>query len=226
MLAKKKILIIAPHPDDESICNGGLIMKAAAQKATVFVLFGAIGYSRQFLTNETNADVRIKELEKAANYGSFRYDIMFQGDEFMRLDSLPQKQLIEKIEDTSHSFQPDIVVIPNRHSFDQDHRALSTACMTAYRPLPQQLRHQSSIILESEEPYTWNEETGFVPNVFIDISDFFEKKIKLLKFHKTQLREDPFPRSPNNLKRLAGMRGCEIGAAYAEGYRLLRGNFL
>lgn len=221
-----RILVVAPHPDDEAICNGGMIMLAKKKNLNVFVLFGSIGHSRQFLTNETNANVRLRELQKAAKYGNYKYEIMFEGEEFMRLDALPQKHIIEKIEDVSQSFKPDLVTIPYRNSFDQDHKALSLACLTAFRPLPPLLRHQPSIVLESEEPYTWPDEMGYVPNMFIDISNHFNEKIKLLKFHATQLRDDPFPRSPSNLRRLAGMRGSEIGASYAESYKLLRGKFI
>ncbi len=226
MLKGKRILIIAPHPDDEAICTGGLIMLAKKMRATVFVLFGAIGSSRQFLTKQTLATERVIEAKQAATYGNYEYSIMFEGDEFMRLDSIPQKAMIERIEDTSQTFHPDIVCIPFGGSFDQDHRALHRACLTAFRPLPPKLRHQPKIILEVEEPYTWTDGNAFVPNFFIDISDVFEEKLKLLAKHKTQLRQDPFPRSPQNLRRLAGMRGCEIGGIYAEGYRMLRGQFL
>lgn len=225
-LKNKKILVVAPHPDDEAICAGGLIMLAKQNSGFVHVLFGAIGYSRQFQTQKTEAKTRLVELKNAAKYAGYTYDIMYQGQEFMRLDTVSQKDLIERIEDTSHKFNPEIVVIPDRKSFDQDHRALSTACLTAFRPIPSKLRNQPKLILECEEPYDWPEENRISPNFFFDISNVFDKKIRLLEKHETQLREDPFPRSPENLQRLAGYRGCEIGTKYAEGYKLLRGQML
>lgn len=225
-LKDKKILIVSSHPDDEAICSGGLIMKGAREKAKVFVLYMAVGFSRQFLTGQTNAIERKKEMKKASSYGKFGYYLVFEGDDFMRLDKLPQKNLIEQIEDASQKFEPDIVVLPFRHSFDQDHRAVASACITAFRPLPEDIRHQPKIILEAEEPYSWNNGCPFDPNFYVDISGLLDKKIKLLEKHKTQLRPDPFPRSPENLKRLAGLRGAEVGVKYAEAYRLLRGKIL
>jgi LmbE family N-acetylglucosaminyl deacetylase len=223
ILQRKKILIISPHPDDEAICCGGLIMLARKYQTDVFVYYISVGPSRQFLTGKTTASTRIPEIKKAAQFGGFKYKIAFQGKQFMRLDSLPQKDIIEPIEDITQNFKPDIVCTPFRNSFDQDHRAIAVACMTAYRPLPSNLRHQPNMILECEEPYSWSVGQHFTPNLYFDISDVFEKKIDLLKRHASQLRQDPFPRSPQNLKRLAGLRGCEIGAKYAEGYRLLKG---
>lgn len=201
-------------------------MLAKKDGGIVHVLFGAIGYSRQFQTQKTEAKTRLVELRNAAKYADYTYDMMYEGKEFMRLDTVPQKDLIEKIEDVSYKFNPEIVVIPDRKSFDQDHRALSAACLTAFRPLPANLRHQPKLVLECEEPYNWPEENRTSPNFFFDITNVFDKKIKLLEKHKTQLREDPFPRSPKNLERLAGYRGCEIGTKYAEGYKLIRGQFL
>lgn len=221
-LNNKRILIVAPHPDDESICNGGLIMLAKKVRALVFVLYMSVGESRQFLTGKTTGVSRLIEVKKASKFGNFNYKIAFEGEPFMRLDSLPQKNLIEKIEDVCEKFKPDVVAIPFRQSFDQDHRATASACITAFRPLPKNLRHQPAIILESEEPHSWTNQDAFKPNTFFDISDVFEDKIKLLKCHETQLRDDPFSRSPENLRRLAGLRGCEASVRYAEAYHLLK----
>ncbi|MBI3103845.1 hypothetical protein HYZ05_02810 [Candidatus Daviesbacteria bacterium] len=185
-------------------------------------MYGSIGSSRQLVTGKTNSASRLDEAKKASKYGGFEYSIMFQGEEFMKLDSVPQKRLIENIEDKIEAFEPDIICIPFRDSFDQDHRALFSASITALRPIPKNLRHQPKIILEAEEPYSWTNRDGFKPNFYFDISEIFKEKIELLKCHETQLREDPFPRSPQNLERMAGIRGTEIGVKYAEGYNLLK----
>lgn len=96
MLSGKKILIIAPHPDDEAICCGGLIMLAKKAGSKVFVMYGSIGSSRQLVTGKTDPANRMNEAKKASEYGGFEYSIMFQGKEFMKLDSVPQKKLIEE----------------------------------------------------------------------------------------------------------------------------------
>lgn len=222
MIEVKRILIIAPHPDDETICCGGLILHAKKVNARVFVMYGSIGTSRQLVTGRTDPASRLDETKNASQYGGFEYSIMFQGEEFMKLDTVPQKRLIENIEDKIEEFKPDIVCVPFRDSFDQDHRALFSAAITALRPTPKNLRHQPKIILEVEEPYSWTNRNIFRPNFYLDISEIFKKKIELLKCHKTQLRDDPFSRSPQNLERLAGIRGSEIGVKYAESYNLLK----
>ena len=217
-LLNKKILVIAPHPDDEVICCGGLIAKAKAEKADVFVLYIAVGESRQLVTGHTERKTRMEEIKEVAKFGNFKYKIQFIGEQFMRLDSLHQKELIEPIEDIIEEFKPDIVCIPFGRSFDQDHRATFSACITALRPRPKSVRHLPNIVLEYEEPYAWSVGESFKPNFFINIEKFLDDKMKLLRLHKSQLREEPFSRSEKNLTRLAELRGHDIGMKSVEAF--------
>jgi len=220
ILKNKKILIISSHPDDEAICSGGFIMLAKKEKAKVSVLYMATGTSRQFQNGETLEQDRIVETENAAAYGGFECKIVFRGVS-TKIDTIPQKEIIEAIEDVVTDFKPNIVVIPNRNSYSQDHRAVATACISAFRPIPESLHPQPQMILEIEEPTTWP--VGFTPNFFVDISEVFGEKIKLYKCYRSQVTQDPQYRSPENLERLAGFRGSEIGVKYAEAYNLLKG---
>lgn len=219
-LNDKKILIVSSHPDDEAICSGGLIMKGKKENADMFVLYISTGRSRQFTNGETLEQDRINEAIDASDYGNFGYKIAFKGTS-TRLDIMPQKNIIEEIENMVKLFEPEMVVIPNKNSYAQDHRAVAEACISAFRPIPSNLHHQPKMILEIEEATRWPVASN--PNFYVDISDVFEDKIELYKCHKTQLVEDPHPRSFENLRRLAGLRGTEIGVKYAEAYTLLRG---
>ena len=59
----------------------------------------------------------------------------------------------------------------------------------------------------------------FSPNLFVDISKFLERKIKLIQIYKSEL--GPFPRSATAVRALAQFRGCNSGFEYAEGFQLL-----
>lgn len=213
----KKVLVVAPHPDDEIICSGGLICRAVAQGAHVRVLYGSIGPSRQLVTGQTNEQVRVKEAQAVAKACGFTHKFLFIGNEFMRMDAKPQKDLIELVEDEVQSFAPDLAVIPFGGSFDQDHRAWHTACMTALRPTPRKVRHFVPTVLECEEPLAWGSEQR-PADFFVDVTGFLEAKENALKLHASQLREEPFGRSIENLRRQAGMRGAEIGGFAAEAF--------
>jgi LmbE family N-acetylglucosaminyl deacetylase len=63
---------------------------------------------------------------------------------------------------------------------------------------------------------------GFIPNVFIDISKFIDKKIKIINTYKSEMREHPFPRSERNIRALATFRGASSGCEYSESFILLK----
>ncbi len=73
----------------------------------------------------------------------------------------------------------------------------------------------------------WNfapstKEDSFIPNVFVDISDYFEKKIEIIKIFESEIAPHPFPRSERNLRALATLRGSTAGCEYAESFVLLK----
>jgi LmbE family N-acetylglucosaminyl deacetylase len=222
MTVKQKILIISPHPDDEAIGCGGLISRTTDCQ-DVHVLFCGVGKCRQIVTGHTDENTRLVEAENSSKMGNFTYEFIFIGDQFMRLDSVPQKDLIDPIENCIAARKPDVVCIPSQFSYDQDHRAVFTAAYTALRPIPQSIRHFCKVVLEYEEPYTWSLGEGFKPNYYIQMSTSqMNYKLSLIEQHKTQVRQDPFSRSLENIKRLAQLRGAEIGTNFAEAYKIHR----
>ena len=64
-------------------------------------------------------------------------------------------------------------------------------------------------------------EDSFISNVFVDITNFFEKKIEIIKIFESEISEHPFPRSKKNLEALAIFRGATSGYEYAESFVLL-----
>ena len=62
----------------------------------------------------------------------------------------------------------------------------------------------------------------FSPNYFVDISDFLEKKLKILKLYRSELGHHPFPRSIDGVRAQATIRGVQAGCRFAEGFILLK----
>jgi N-acetylglucosamine malate deacetylase 1 len=207
------------------ISCGGLIELARLRGATVHVTYVVIGTSRQLVTGATNPVPRKAEMAAVSRAAGFSYDLLYEGEEFLRLDVLPQVELVNRVEDRIEAFRPDIVVIPPGSSYDQDHRALHTACLTALRPIPADLRHFVPVVLMCEEPYAWGTSDHPRPNVYFDLSRLESTKATLMKLHATQDRQEPFCRSGANLTRLLRVRGTDIGRGAAEAYVLLRGVF-
>jgi LmbE family N-acetylglucosaminyl deacetylase len=220
----RRLLIIAPHPDDEAIATGGLIAFVRPSGWEVRVSVMAVGDCRQLATGRTEPGPRAAELSEAQRVGGYRAELVFVGDEFMRLDALPRKRLCDEIEDRVEAFRPDVVVVPPASSYDQDHRAVAEAAVTALRPRPRGLRHFVPTVLEADEPYWWRiDGQRPTPNFFVPLTDEqLALKLRVLACHASQDRPDPFGRSAENLRRYAANYGVEIGGGYAEAYRVLR----
>ncbi len=222
------LLVISPHPDDEALGVGGLIGKCKKEKSSVTILYISVGTSRQYVTKKTKLTSRMDEINNVNKFAKVDTLVSYTGEEFCRLDTLPQKELIEKIEDVIEKIKPTVIAIPSSSSYNQDHRAVFDACITALRPLPKTVRHFVPTVIEYYEPYFWSLRELRIPNIFLNLHEKYNKgtlldfKINLYKCHATQVRDDPFPRSPENLIRMAHIYGKEIGVEIAEAYHLLR----
>mgnify|MGYP001377024909 FL=1 len=64
-------------------------------------------------------------------------------------------------------------------------------------------------------------EMVFIPNTFVDITEFMERKLEMVRMYDTELMPDPLPRSIHAVTGLAAYRGSRIGVLYAEAFTLL-----
>lgn len=226
-LKNQKILIIAPHPDDEIVGCGGLIAKAKGQGGMVFVHFLTNGNTKDYSkTGKSTAKERSREIEKVAEFLKYdNYYISFEGNSHhLKLDQIPQIDLINAIESRSpismEKIRPTIVIFPSSDSYSQDHKAAAYATFAACRPASGRLKFQSRMVLSYEIPADqWNLKALPPPNFFIKLSPgHLKKKIAALKLYRSQLREHPNPRSINTLKSLANIRGAQSGSNLAEAF--------
>lgn len=225
---KSKILIISPHPDDEALGCGGLIGKCLKEGASLAIVYMCVGSSRQLVTKKTTEKIRLSEINDVKKLTGAEIKIFYHGHFFTRLDIVPQKEIIEKIEDTIEEFKPTIVAVPSSSSYNQDHRVTHEACITALRPTPVEVRHFTPNVLEYFEPYYWSIGKSKQPNLYLDLDqqykgeNLLDFKMRLYKCHKTQVRTGSFPRSIENINHLAHVYGKEIGVSIAEAYHILR----
>lgn len=223
-----RLLVISPHPDDEALGVGGLIGKCKKENGDVMIVYISIGESRQLVTKKTEKLTRSNEIKNVEKFARVKTKTIFTQDEFCRLDAIAQKEIIEPIEDIVDTYKPNIIAIPSSSSYNQDHRAVFNACITALRPVPKKIRHFTPVVLEYFEPYFWSARDIKLPNVFLNLAEKYKGgslldfKIKLYQCHSTQVREDPFPRSIENVTHIAHTFGKEIGVSVAEAYSLIR----
>jgi LmbE family N-acetylglucosaminyl deacetylase len=217
-------LVISPHGDDEVLGAGGLIAKLTQAGATVRVLFLAIDASDHYgLKHGTTLEDRLQELRAASELMGYEYHVAYSGTGMLeRLDTLPQRELVNLFEQELDRFRPDLLLLPEGRDYDQDHKACFQAGLAATRPIPQSTgKHLAKKVISYEMPkLVWA--AAFQPQLYWDIESTIDLKIEAIRAYHTQLREPPHIRSLQNIRGLAQLRGSEIGVNYAEAFSVLR----
>jgi len=215
---KKKVLVIAVHPDDETLGCGGTLLKHKANGNKIHWL----------ICTETNKNdkfykIREKEIEQVSVL--YRFDSVTNLRlKTMQVDEYNMSELIGKISKVINDIQPTIIYLPFKGDVHSDHRKIFEAaysCTKNFRyPFIKKI-YMMETLSETEFALSTKEDS-FIPNVFVDISDFMDKKIEIMKIFDSEIGEHPFPRSERNLRALATLRGATAGYEYAESFVLLK----
>lgn len=197
---KSKILIIAVHPDDETLGAGGTILKHKANGHSVYWLIVTNIYTDEGYS-KTRVEERQREIDSVAKKYKFQ-DVYKLDLPTTKLDMIPIGQLIESIGNIVGKVKPDIVYLPNKNDVHTDHRITFNATMSSiktFRSLYIKRVLMYEVISETEFSPPFQSNT-FTPNSFSDISVYMEEKIAIMKLYKGELSEHPFPRSAANIK--------------------------
>ena len=220
-----KLLIIAPHQDDETIGCGGLIQKVTKRGGIVHVAIltnvsegqkfdNASGKYKQYSGKQRDNEFKnaIEILKQRPN--SISWECYFGEKWHHCLDKLNLSEIINRIEQTVLFFKPDILAFPSE-SWDQDHQVTNRACMSVIRP---HFFSKSVLVYE-----VCGENHTYVPNLFITLSDEEAKrKIDALKCYNSQNIEKFHVTSDMSIQTNMHYRGKAVFAGNAETYMALR----
>jgi LmbE family N-acetylglucosaminyl deacetylase len=237
-LAKQRMLVVAPHADDETAGAGGLMARVKQAGGEVYVMVASVGDLDHFVEPgkgkaggvlPVKGATRRKELEAAMKtLGVDDFEILLEDMELhLRLDTIPRRDLVDLIERKgrlcTERVKPTMMVLP-APSFNQDHEALFKAGITACRPHLATMKSFQSVVLVADAPQlAWGTQPGsFKPNFYVDISDLLELKLKAFSCHKSQIRPSPHQGGLDALKLLAEWRGREISVQAAEAFECHR----
>ena len=222
----KKVLVIAPHPDDEVLGAGGTIAKLVKEGKDVSLLIVTDGSSSQY-HNADNLDEIIEkkkiETRLCADVLGIK-DIYYGGLPDMKLDSTPHVAINGVIEEVVDKVQPDTVFTHFWGDVNCDHQNVYKSTLVAVRPvLGQIVRELYCYRVPSSTEWTPNKaDTMFMPNVFVDITEVAEQKYEAFSKYRTELRDYPHPRSLQYLRENDRAAGIRVGLLAAEEFLLLR----
>jgi LmbE family N-acetylglucosaminyl deacetylase len=216
-----KTLVIAPHPDDETLGVGGTILRRKSEKAKVaWLIVSGIsvesGWSAEKVGERDDEIKRVGEL--------FGFDETFVlALPTTRLDQLPMSDLVAGISQVFKSFEPEEIFVPHPSDVHTDHRVVfnAVASCTKWFRYPHIKRVLAYETL-SETDFGLGTDKGFCPNVFVDIDQFLDQKLRAMEIYKSEVGAFPFPRSHEAIRALAAVRGVAAGFKAAEAFQLLR----
>lgn len=226
-LNNQKLLVIAPHADDEVLGCGGLIHRIKKEGGKVYVLFLTLGTTRDYSPQGiSTAGSRNKEIAAVMKYLKVdNYDIAFPGDKFhLKLDTIPSLDIIGMIEKKSQvsveKVRPTIIASTQVSDYNQDHRAAAYACIAATRPAPHDLKPFIPLVLGYEfAANSWSITEPNVSNFFISLDkEDLAAKIKAMQLYQSQTRGGSHTRSLITLENLAKLRGAQVGSFAAEAF--------
>jgi len=213
-----RILVFAAHPDDELIGVGGTIAKLHEKGATVKVIIYSRGgggvAAEESLRDERDVEqTRDLETQQVAKYLGFEHVTLGIHE------IVDKRRAVKAAVKIIREFKPHIVFTHGPHDHHHLHIAVSAvsteACWQAaaktYGYLGKPWRISSVYYYEVWDLFTR-------PNLIVDITEMFHKKLEAMKLYKSQLKV--FPSIMDYLKSLARVRGYLIGVKYAEAFQL------
>jgi LmbE family N-acetylglucosaminyl deacetylase len=212
----KKVLVLAPHPDDEVLGAGGTIAKHTDQGDDVVVAVVSEGVSAQY-EDPGMLHVRRDACREACEILGVK-DIFFYDLPDARLAESGLVEITKVLNQAITALKPDTIYSPDFSELHMDHRMVYEASLVVTRSyLPS---FQGGTLLFYETSHM--KHAPFCPTYFVDISAQIDRKIKAFEVYESEVEEFPHPRSVEAIKTLARMRAVESGTQYAEGFTLGR----
>jgi len=196
-----KILVIGAHFDDIELGCGGFIINLIQNnfKVKMVVMTTPDNQEREKEGLISKYFLGIEELQMLEFKDMY---VPYNGDSVKELNTIVD------------SFNPDLILTHWIFDTHQDHKNTALSTLSA-------CRYKNNILMYEPIHPAGKSYCSFKPQIYIDISNSIDKKIKALKLHKSQ-----YKKYGNDwleaIKGRAKVRGFESNNKYAEAFELVR----
>ena len=211
---KENILIVSPHPDDETLGCGGTIFRHVKEKHSVsWIIMTKMTpdkYPSKIINN------RKSEIDKVAKKYSFK-NVFNMDYKTSELENYKLSDIIDNLSKIINKIRPSTLYLPFPYDIHTDHKIT----FDSFNPFTKSFRYNLIKKIRIYETLSESEQSFFPspkfnPNLFINVENFLMKKIDVMKIYKSELNNHPFPRSLDAIKFLAKYRGIQSNFKYAD----------
>lgn len=208
----KNILVVSTHPDDETIGCGGSLLRLKNEGHNTYCIYA---------TNGNNHQQKIIPIINQEYGFKKTYSLNFPE---LEIDDISLNTLIPALSNVINELKPEMIFVPNRSDIHSDHRRIFQALIAVTKsfrfPFIKKILMYEVISETDFSPAL--PENHFQPNVYIDISCYFDKKLKIYNHFESEILPEPLTRSIQTLIAHNRYRGSIINVEYAEAFMLLK----
>jgi LmbE family N-acetylglucosaminyl deacetylase len=222
-----RILVVAPHADDETLGMGGTIARLASEGNEIYVaVMTGHGKGKHPLAGRSAWDVVRTEAKQAMKILGVQ-ELLFSEIPAVLVSHTSPIEVNQEALNILKKIEPEELYIPFSWDLHKDHRDISYSFYVACRPHTELGQNVKRILMyETVSETHWNYgsgiEPGFIPNCWVNIEKYLNKKLEAATCYQSQLRPFPDARSIEALKALAAWRGSLASMNAAEGFILVR----
>lgn len=224
----KRVLVVAAHPDDEILGVGATVAKHVAQGDEVYALILGEGQTSRGEHREDISQGVVEELHKntmeSASKVGYR-NVYFENFPDNRFDQVDLLDIVKVVEHKIREIQPEIIYTHYSGDLNIDHQYTARAVLTATRPIgdyPVKEIYAFETLSSTEWNFDYSVQPAFSPNVYVDITEYYEKKEAAMNCYVSELCQYPHPRSLEGMDVLSRTRGIAAGMKRAEAFMLIR----
>ncbi len=229
-MSKRKILVVAAHPDDEVLgCGATLALRKKQGWETHLLVLatGITGREKTAKKNTQNSSAIKKLREEMAAVKKILGFTSTAALDFPdnRMDTVSKMDLSHAIKEVIEKIRPTVIFTHHPGDYNWDHTVTFDSVLMAARTSPGESSPEEIYSFEvlSSTERSWQEGSrAFHPNIYVNVKTTIELKKQALLAYTTEYRPYPHPRSTEGIEYLARKRGSEVGLEYAEAFTLIR----
>lgn len=219
------ILAIGAHPDDVDEHVGGTLLKYAKAGHRIFIALTTSGNTGSNEKRNPKEIERFREAEASESAKIYGAEIRFLRADDERL--LDTDEMRTKVLDAMRWANPDVIFTHSASDESTDHWMTSKLVRAMMLSLPGcNQRSSEKPCAKMPSLFLWENDAGIdsLPEVYVDISDEFEKKVEAMGCHRSQFDYmTTFGCEIGaDMRRLDAFRGMQCGCAFAECFRAFR----